>query len=476
MRPKPACVPRPFTAVDDEHDAHADHQRLKHRLTRALHQALEAEERCEQAHQQASHRYRSVAEVLIELRHAFPGVDGETCDLRGRSPSYRRAVREAYGAIGAEATKPIPKRLTVGVSYWVRKLLIERYGERRLAEEFGVVAGRSRPAPRAGSLHAIESLPDDRTQCLSQVVGLLNTLVADPALEPTEELVRAAQRAVALLLDRLAAGRPRHPADGLWTRRRQPRRSGLSMSTIWSPLRTVARQEFRLLKVDPFPVMLLFVMPLALIPFFTAGLVGGAVASVPGLLAMFGYLGMAVVATVYMRDHGWRTWDRLRAAGVPPAAIVIGKALPLLTLFVVQQVVLLAIGWSVLGLPVKGSVPVLGMMLALTALTQVSLGLVITTHARNIHHANIAIQGGGLMATGLGGAIAPVAALPVVLQHLAPLSPVYWTLKGVRGVTSLSWGLTEALQPMLVLAGISATALAFTIVRYRHDEVKMFYA
>jgi hypothetical protein len=147
--------------------------------------------------------------VLIELRHCFPGVDGETYDLRGRSPDYRRAVRESYVAIGAEVGKPIPKRLTVGVSYWVRKLLVERYGERRLTEEFGVAIGKSRVAQRGGAWR-VDWLPDDRNECLFTIVGLLNTLVTDPAVEPTEELVRAAQRAVAMLLERFSTEALRH--------------------------------------------------------------------------------------------------------------------------------------------------------------------------------------------------------------------------------------------------------------------------
>jgi ABC-2 type transport system permease protein len=105
----------------------------------------------------------------------------------------------------------------------------------------------------------------------------------------------------------------------------------------------------------------------------------------------------------------------------------------------------------------------------------VSLGLSITLHARNIHHANILIQGGSLLATGLGGAIAPVSVLPGFLQHVAPLSPVYRALKGIRGISYLSWGFTEAAQPMLVLLGITVSALLFSVARYRHDEVKTFY-
>lgn len=238
---------------------------------------------------------------------------------------------------------------------------------------------------------------------------------------------------------------------------------------------TITRQELRLLAVDPFPFMLLIVMPLALVPFFTGGLIGGAVTSVPGMAALFGYLGMAVVTFVYMRDHGWRTWDRLRTSGASPVAVLVGKAIPLFVLFLAQQVVLFAVGLLLLGMPWRGSVMAGGVMMLVIVLGQVSMGLAITIHARSVHHANILIQAGALLAAGIGGALAPVSAFPGWMQHLAPISPVYWSLKGSRGVVSLGWGFQEIGRPVLVLTGLSLSMLLLTIGRYRHDEVKVFY-
>lgn len=181
-----------------------EQEALRDRLVATVRVALRSEEEVQRSLERADSRYRAVAQVLVDLRHSFPGPDGELCDLRGRSAGYRLAVRSAYEAVGGFVGGPVPKRLTVGVSYWVRKMLIDQYGEEQLTR-LGVLRGHLRVAHTGGSW-VLESLPEHPTQCLHAIVGVLNALVIDPKVEPTEELVRAAQRAVVLLQRRLPSG------------------------------------------------------------------------------------------------------------------------------------------------------------------------------------------------------------------------------------------------------------------------------
>jgi hypothetical protein len=107
---------------------------LQANLAIAIRRAIPAEIDLDKAQQRAQDCYRVIAELLVDLRHEFPGPDGEPYDLQGRSSAYRTAVREAYAQAGADVDRPIPKRLTAGAAYWVRKILIERYGEKALYE------------------------------------------------------------------------------------------------------------------------------------------------------------------------------------------------------------------------------------------------------------------------------------------------------------------------------------------------------
>jgi hypothetical protein len=157
----------------------------------------------------ASRSYRRVAEVLVALRHEFRSRDGKSPDLNGRSLGYRKVVRFAYCQAGA-GNGPVQKRLTAGVAYWVRKLMLERYGEVGL-RRMGVlhISGSDSVGPVRTS--PIE-MDGDRSYCLARIVGLLNELAVDQTFIPSEDVVRSAARAVRILqarLDRTAPSRER---------------------------------------------------------------------------------------------------------------------------------------------------------------------------------------------------------------------------------------------------------------------------
>jgi hypothetical protein len=62
---------------------------LGERLEQAIREALPLTSKLEQALEGANGGYKRVAQVLVELRHALRGRNGEPHDLRGRSAAYR---------------------------------------------------------------------------------------------------------------------------------------------------------------------------------------------------------------------------------------------------------------------------------------------------------------------------------------------------------------------------------------------------
>jgi hypothetical protein len=178
---------------------------LQARLVEALRVAVPEAGAVTQAIARADHAYRQVAEVLVELRHEFRTSNGQP-DLQGRSPGYRVAVRKAYVRAGALGRGPIEKRLTAGVAYWVRKLLIEQYGEDDLYR-LGVLKLGDNVVREPISWRQCR-LPEDPEARLLAVVGLLNELAADTRVVPTAELMRSALRAMRLLKQRLDSTAP----------------------------------------------------------------------------------------------------------------------------------------------------------------------------------------------------------------------------------------------------------------------------
>ena len=95
------------------------------------------------------------------------------------------------------------KRLTAGAAYWVRKILLERYGEKILYEQGIIRRLRIEVHRHDDADTTIQGLPHDPAIRLHIVIGVLNTLATDPYLIPSEDAVRAALRAVCLLQKKL---------------------------------------------------------------------------------------------------------------------------------------------------------------------------------------------------------------------------------------------------------------------------------
>lgn len=245
----------------------------------------------------------------------------------------------------------------------------------------------------------------------------------------------------------------------------------------------VVRNEARIAKRDPLPIVVLVLMPailmvllapalqLALAAEGNAGASGGDQA-VPGMVSVFSFFGVAFVGFAVFREHGWHTWPRLRAVGLTPPQLVLGKvALPALML-VVQHVLLFGFGAVLLDLQVTGSwLAVAATSVALIALV-VSLGLAAAAALQTVAQLNAVTNVGVMVLGGLGGGFVPVSTLPTWIQPLAPISPVYWSMRGYRSAILDGGGLGAVALPCAVLLGAAVIAAAFAATKLRTDAPK----
>ena len=238
----------------------------------------------------------------------------------------------------------------------------------------------------------------------------------------------------------------------------------------------IAGNETRLILVDPFPILLLILMPLVLASFLSSGLIGGAAQAIPGLAALFGFFSLSVTGFAFYREHGWNTWDRLRASPASPLEVVAGKSLPLVVMFLVQQAFLLTFGSLVFDMPWRGSVLAGAVMIVVIVLTELSLGLLVMAACQTLTQLNAVAYLGAMTLAGLGGAMAPVWTLPAWVRHIAPASPVYWALQGLRRIAIDGGSFGEIGRPLLVLSAVTVAATTVSLRRYRHDERKKYFA
>ena len=93
----------------------------------------------------------------------------------------------------------------------------------------------------------------------------------------------------------------------------------------------VMKQQLRIIRRDPWFLFIMFFMPLVVMPLFkrTMGLslqasgydaASGAEQVVPGQVVMFGFFVGGSAGFCLFREHGWQTWDRLRASAASSPA------------------------------------------------------------------------------------------------------------------------------------------------------------
>jgi ABC-2 type transport system permease protein len=228
----------------------------------------------------------------------------------------------------------------------------------------------------------------------------------------------------------------------------------------------LVRHNLTLAAREPGPMISRIVMPVAVVlalrPLYTSALGGaqrGTAQAVVGMLVMFSLLGMSVVGNAVLTERSWHTFDRLRASPARPLEIMVGKAVPIGLLVVVQQVVILTLGVAVLGLRVA-SYGLLATAVAAWACALLCFGSALAVLVRGHADLSAATDIGSMLFTCLGGALVPLATLPGWARAVAPVSPGYWAMRGIGAALAGDAGTTLAAAAALTGAAALAAAVA----------------
>jgi ABC-2 type transport system permease protein len=126
------------------------------------------------------------------------------------------------------------------------------------------------------------------------------------------------------------------------------------------------RHEFRVLLTDPSTVIFVLLMPLMMVAImkelFAAALqaqgyasANGSAFAIPAMAIAFAAFGVGYAGFSFFRDHGWGTWDRLRASPAGSVDILVGKIVPNVSVTVTQLLLLFVVGGPLFGMEVRGS-------------------------------------------------------------------------------------------------------------------------
>jgi len=250
------------------------------------------------------------------------------------------------------------------------------------------------------------------------------------------------------------------------------------MSPLESAGRTAALVRHNLLMMlrEPGPLLSRMIMPLVFItllrPLYLAaqGPTAGTEQAVAGTLVTFSLLALSISGGAILTERLGHTWDRLRAAPIHPAEILLGKAVPVFAALLLQQLLIVGFGVCFLGLHVPHPVQLLGVLLS-WSWALLGLGTLLGVVVRSMGELSAAYDIGGMLLSSLGGALVPLAVLPHWVSDAAPISPGYWAARGLRAaLTGDSPFVFEACM-LLLGVGLVCTVAASARLRGRSGRL-----
>jgi ABC-2 type transport system permease protein len=246
----------------------------------------------------------------------------------------------------------------------------------------------------------------------------------------------------------------------------------------------VLAHELRLIRRDPFPILVLVVFPIIDMAFLKAAFrpalvqaghphANGAEQVVPGQAAMMAFFVVSLVVFAFFSEFTWATWDRLRASPAASIEIVLGKAIPRVFMVLAQFVVVFIAGVVIFDLHIRGRAIALIPVVGAFSVCLVLLGVAVTAFCRTAQQAGSFSTAGMVLFGAIGGALVPLSVLPDWARAIAPAIPTYWAMRGFRAVILDGRGFGAVIAPVAVLGAMAALFALAAIRRLRFDEAKV---
>lgn len=178
--------------------------------------------------------------------------------------------------------------------------------------------------------------------------------------------------------------------------------------------------------------------------------------AVVGLILQF--LTVILTATAIVRERERGTIEQLIVTPLRASELIVGKLAPYVLIAFIDTIEILAGGVLLFGVPINGSLPLLLLLSGLFLISNLGVGLLISTITSTQQEAIIVAIFYNLPSIFLSGFIYPVAAMPRVLQFVSHAIPLRYYLIVVRGIVLKGVGL-PALWPEVIALSIFAVVV-----------------
>jgi ABC-2 type transport system permease protein len=189
---------------------------------------------------------------------------------------------------------------------------------------------------------------------------------------------------------------------------------------------------------------------------------------VPGLIGIIlTFSTLIITALSITREREAGTMENLLAMPVRPIEVMLGKIIPYVGLGYVQVLLILFMSVVVFGIPVRGSVFLLLLVLGLFIACNLALGFTFSTIARTQMQAQQLAQFALLPSFMLSGFMYPFQGMPVWARVIGEMWPLTHVLRICRGILLKGNGLPEIMPDVWPIALFAIVVGIIAVYSYR---------
>jgi len=195
----------------------------------------------------------------------------------------------------------------------------------------------------------------------------------------------------------------------------------------------------------------------------------GVYMSVPGIMAMILMLVSAMMTSISItREKEFGSMEVLLISPLKPIQIILGKVAPYMFLSLVNAVTILLTAYFVFKVPINGSLVLLMAECLLFIILALSLGIFISTVAKNQMVAMFVSMFALMLPTILlSGFIFPIENMPLPLQVISQLMPPKWFIIIIKKVMLKGLGFGYVWKETLVLLAMISAFILLSVKKFK---------
>lgn len=190
---------------------------------------------------------------------------------------------------------------------------------------------------------------------------------------------------------------------------------------------------------------------------------------VPGVMTIILMLVSAMMTSISItREKELGTMEILLVSPLNSVQVIIGKVVPYIFLSVINAAVIVWLSIFVFGMPVEGTLFLLGAESILFILCSLTLGILISTVSETQQSAMmISLMGLMLPVILLSGFIFPISSMPEPLQIISHAIPAKWFIIIVKGIMLKGVGTAYVWKETLIIAGMTLLFVILSVKNYK---------